>query len=126
MLIYVDDIIITRSNAQLITSLITKLSSDFAVKDLGLLHFILWIEVHDIKEGLHITREKYVQDILDKADLLNASHISTTMATSSNPSPTNENLVDATTYRSLVRSLQYLSLTRPDIIPAVIKVCQSM
>lgn len=94
MLIYVDDIILTGSDSQLVTSLITKLSFEFVVKDLGLLHFFLGIEVHHTKEGLHITQEKYVRDILAKANMLNASHISTPMATSSNPSPTDANLVD--------------------------------
>jgi histone deacetylase 1/2 len=46
MLIYVDDIIVTRSSDQAITALLQNLSSEFALKDLGDLHYFLGIEVH--------------------------------------------------------------------------------
>jgi len=39
MLVYVDDIIITGTDAKLIQSIIAQLQQEFPVKDLGLLHF---------------------------------------------------------------------------------------
>jgi len=45
ILIYVDDIIITRTNNSLINSLIESLSSHFSLKDLISLHYFLGIEV---------------------------------------------------------------------------------
>jgi len=41
LLIYVDDIIITASDPAAITELLQLLSADFAVKDLGDLHYFL-------------------------------------------------------------------------------------
>lgn len=41
LLIYVDDIIITASDPATITELLQLLSADFAVKDLGDLHYFL-------------------------------------------------------------------------------------
>ena len=44
-LIYVDDVIITGNNEKEIQSTINNLSSKFALKDLGNLHYFLGIEV---------------------------------------------------------------------------------
>jgi hypothetical protein len=46
ILIYVDDIIVTSSSDQAISALLHHLSSEFALKDLGDLHFFLGLEVH--------------------------------------------------------------------------------
>jgi histone deacetylase 1/2 len=41
LLIYVDDIIVTSSSDKAITALLQDLTSDFAIKDLGPLHYFL-------------------------------------------------------------------------------------
>lgn len=58
--------------------------------------------------------------------MLEASSIATLMATSYTKNPKDEENVDSTQYRSIVGSLQYLTLTRPDIPYSVNKVCQHM
>jgi hypothetical protein len=45
LLIYVDDIIVTSSSSEAVTSLLSDLRSDFALKDLEDLHYFLGIEV---------------------------------------------------------------------------------
>jgi hypothetical protein len=45
MLIYVDDIIVTISSSDAVTALMHDLKKEFALKDLGDLHFFLGIEV---------------------------------------------------------------------------------
>ena len=42
VLIYVDDIIVTSSSSEAIASLLKDLSAEFALKDLGDLHFFPW------------------------------------------------------------------------------------
>jgi hypothetical protein len=44
LLVYDDDIIMVTSSAAAIDRLIVALSSDFAIKDLGKLHFFPWAE----------------------------------------------------------------------------------
>jgi type III secretory pathway component EscS len=44
VLVYVDDIVITSSVPGIINKLIQELQFDFAIKDLGLLHFFLGVE----------------------------------------------------------------------------------
>ena len=46
VLIYVDDILLTGNDSQLITHLISTLHSQFALKDLGDLHLFLGIGAH--------------------------------------------------------------------------------
>ncbi|XP_022157372.1 uncharacterized protein LOC111024092 [Momordica charantia] len=126
MLICVDDIILTGNNQTFIMNLVTKLSTEFALKDLGALHYFLGVEVQHTHNGFHITQSRYTRDILMKAKMLEVSPISTPMATSKNKCPHENELVDPTAYRSLVGSLQYLTLTRPDIHFYVNKACQHM
>ncbi|XP_073360660.1 uncharacterized protein [Aegilops tauschii subsp. strangulata] len=58
VLIYVDYIIVTSSFDEVITGLLKDLSADFALKDLGDLHYFLGIEVKRHKDGLHLSQEK--------------------------------------------------------------------
>jgi hypothetical protein len=52
LLIYVDDIIIMRNNPKVIGSFVLKLNHNFAIKDLGYIHYFLRIEVHHTRDGL--------------------------------------------------------------------------
>ena len=69
VLIYVDDIIVTSSSHEAITGLLKDLSAEFALKDLGDLHYFLGIEVKKHKDGLHLSQEKYANDLVRKAGL---------------------------------------------------------
>ena len=70
MLIYVDDIIVTSSSNEAVTALLKDLNSEFALKDLGDLHFFLGIEVKRNSEGgLHLSQEKYATDLLNRVGL---------------------------------------------------------
>ena len=64
VLIYVDDIIVTRSSNEAIQGLLKDLGADFALNDLGDLHFFLGIEVKRHKDGLHLSQEKYATDLV--------------------------------------------------------------
>jgi histone deacetylase 1/2 len=127
VLIYVDDIIVTSSLDQAISALLHDLKDDFALKDLGALHFFLGIEVKKLDDGLLLTQEKYATDLISKVGMAKCT-------SSPTPLSSNEKLMlhdglplgpeDCTQYRSVVGALQYLTLTRPDISFSVNKVCQ--
>jgi hypothetical protein len=55
VLIDVHDIIVTSSSDDAITALLHDLLEDFALKDLGPLHYFLGIEVKKIHNGLCLT-----------------------------------------------------------------------
>ncbi|GJR57073.1 putative ribonuclease H-like domain-containing protein [Tanacetum coccineum] len=86
----------------------------FIKKDKG---DILLVQVKQKDDGIFISQDKYVADILKKFDFV-------TMKTSSTPIETNKALlkdeeaedVDVHLYRSMIRSLMYLTASRPDIM----------
>ena len=63
LLVYVDDIFSSRA----IDRLVLGLRKDFAVKDLGSLHYFLGIEVARRSGDLTLTQRKYALDLLRRA-----------------------------------------------------------
>jgi histone deacetylase 1/2 len=61
LLIYVDDIIVTSSSNYAISALLQDLNKNFAIKDLGDLHYFLGIEVTKRQNGLLLTQEQYAK-----------------------------------------------------------------
>lgn len=64
LLIYVDDITVASSIPDATSALLQELSKDFALKDLGDLHYFLDIEVHKVRNGILLSQEKYASDLL--------------------------------------------------------------
>ncbi|CAN6676589.1 unnamed protein product [Malus baccata var. baccata] len=127
MLLYVDDIIITGSHTQAITEVIQSLTQEFDMKDLGSLHYFVGIQIVQSKDGLFLSQDKYVTDLLTKSDMLLSKPCATpclpyNRLVSDDGKPYN----NPTLYKSLVGALQYLTFTRPDIAFAVHQVCQFM
>jgi hypothetical protein len=58
VLVYVDDIIVASSSPSATTALLQNLEKDFALKDLGDLHYILGIEVTKINNGIMLSQHK--------------------------------------------------------------------
>jgi hypothetical protein len=125
VLVYVDDIIITAFVPEAIPNLLQQLRTSFAVKDLGKLNFFLGVEVTALKSGLLLSQRRYSLDLLKRTNMLEAKPISSPMASSSSLFAfAGDPMEDPLLYRSIVGSLQYLSLTRPDPAFAVNRVCQ--
>ena len=80
MLIYIDDIILTGNNNQVIQQLIDALGCEFAIKDLGQLKYFLGFEVQHIQGGIVLSQSKYAKDLLTRTGLSNSSHFNTPMA----------------------------------------------
>jgi hypothetical protein len=127
VLIYVDDIIITSSSNQAIDTLLSNLKSDFAVKQLGPLKFFLGIEVLNSPNGVLLSQQCYIKDILSCTKMLVVKPVHTPMASSTSLSAhEGEPFSDHTLFRNTVGALQYLSITRPDIAFAVNKLSHFM
>ncbi|RVW48160.1 Retrovirus-related Pol polyprotein from transposon RE2 [Vitis vinifera] len=77
VLIYVDDLIITGSNADSIAALKKKLQGKFPVKDLGPLKYFLGIEVATSRKGLFLNQRKYTIDLLRDSNMLNSKPANT-------------------------------------------------
>jgi histone deacetylase 1/2 len=127
VLVYVDDIIVASSSQQATEALLKDLQQDFALKDLGDLHYFLGIEVKKTQDGLVMSQERYAANVLSRSGMDKAKAVDTPLSESEKLSivdgvPLGPD--DSTRYRSPVGALQYLTLTRPDIAFAVNKVCQ--
>ncbi|XP_043714634.1 uncharacterized mitochondrial protein AtMg00810-like [Telopea speciosissima] len=127
ILIYVNDIIITGSDTDMVTSLRQQLSREFSIKDLGKLHFFLGIEVVPHSRGLVLTQSRYISDLLKRTGMVDCKSVKTPMATSVKLSDSGGALMsDPTTYWSVVGALQYVTLTQLDVSFLVNWVCQFM
>jgi len=122
--VYVDDIIITGSSSALVNDLVLKLDSVFSLKNLGSLNYFLGIEVkHLADNSLLLTQSKYIKDLLAKTNMFECNPINTPMMSSCKLSRQGS---DTSHDNSLYRSLQYATITRPEIAYSINKVCQFM
>jgi hypothetical protein len=126
-LLYVDDIVLAASSMGFLQHIIAALSSAFAMKDLGPLHYFLGIQVQRTKEGFILHQQHYAEDVLQRAGMLNCKPASTPVDTKAKVSAgEGELLQDQTFYRRNAGALQYMVLTRPDLAYAVQHACLHM
>ena len=66
LVVYVDDIIITRNDMACISSLKSFLHGQFHTKDLEMLKYFLGVEVMRSKRRIFLSQRKYVLDLLSE------------------------------------------------------------
>ncbi|XP_026452189.1 uncharacterized protein LOC113352596 [Papaver somniferum] len=135
LLLYVDDMVITGSDLEGINNLKTYLSSCFHLKDLGFLSYFLGIEVGKSNNGYLVSQVKYVMqfllvyasEIIQRTGITDTKVVDTPLEVNVRHSPTDGTLLsNPILYRQLVGSLNYLTITRPDISHDVHIVSQFM
>ncbi|GJW65276.1 putative ribonuclease H-like domain-containing protein [Tanacetum coccineum] len=88
-------------------------------------HFFLGLQVKQKEDGIFISQDKYVAEILKKFDFVSVKTASTPIETQK-PLVKDEEAsdVDVHLYRSMIGSLMYLTASRPDIMfAAVLESC---
>lgn len=126
LLIYIVDIIITASDPAAITDLLQLLNVDFAVKDLSDFHYFLGVEVLKLNSSLLLSQQRYIMNLLKKKNMHEAKPVTPPMASSSALTAfSGDPMDDRSLYHSIVGSLQYLSLPRPDLSFAANRVANS-
>ena len=86
------------------------------MKDLGLMHYFLGLEVWQSPKGIFLNQGKYKVEILKRFDMLDCKAMATPMDTNLKMlSDETSELVDMTQYRQIIGPLMYLTNTRPDI-----------
>jgi hypothetical protein len=69
LLLYVNDLFLT-GEEKLITECKNKITSEFEMKDLGLMHYFLRLEVWQTPERIFLNQGKYAVKILKRFDML--------------------------------------------------------
>nr|GEV47376.1 ribonuclease H-like domain, reverse transcriptase, RNA-dependent DNA polymerase [Tanacetum cinerariifolium] len=111
--VYVDDIIFGSTKKELSTKFKKLLNNKFQMSSMGDISFFLGLQVQQKSDGIFLSQEKYMADILKKFDF-------TTVKISTNPIEPNKALVkdakakdvDVDLYRSMIESLMYLTTSR--------------
>ena len=104
-----------------------ELASEFEMKDLGLLHYFLGLEVWQKPGEIILSQGKYTVEILQKFGMTECKTMVTPMdANLKKLASSDSQMVDPTMYRQLIGSLMYLVNTRPDICFAVSTLSQFM
>ncbi|GJZ50942.1 putative ribonuclease H-like domain-containing protein [Tanacetum coccineum] len=118
--VYVDDIIFGSTKKSMCTEFEDCMHKRFQMSSMGELTFFLGLQVKQQPDGIFISQDKYVADILKKFDFWSI-RTATTPIESNKPLVKDEDGedVDVHVYRSMIGSLMYLTASRPDIMFAV-------
>jgi histone deacetylase 1/2 len=95
---------------------------EFTLKDMGLVHYFLSIQVQRNDNGFFLQQQQYALNLLKHASMNNCRPYDTPVDTAeklSSDAGSPLSTSDASDYRSLVGALQYLMMTRPDLQYAV-------
>ncbi|GJZ42314.1 putative ribonuclease H-like domain-containing protein [Tanacetum coccineum] len=122
--VYVDDIIFGSTKKELCNAFEKLMHEKFQMSSMGELTFFLGLQVKQKKDGIFISQDKYVDEILKKFRFTEGF---TEVKTASTPMETQKPLLkdedgeelDVHLYRSMIGSLMYLTSSRPDIMFAV-------
>lgn len=120
VLVYVDDLIISGNNHEVIKHFKTYLSNCFKMKDLGPLKYFLGLEVARNPTGVFLCQRKYTLDIIAETSLLGAKQAGFPIEQNHKLGlAQGKELTDPEVYRRLVGRLIYLAVTRPDLAYSV-------
>ncbi|KAJ9705810.1 hypothetical protein PVL29_003762 [Vitis rotundifolia] len=126
-LVYVDDIIVTGNDEREKHELKQRLATKFEIKELGKLKYFLGIEVTYSTQGIFISQQNYVTDLLAEIGNIGCKPVSTPMDPNHKLGEAKEEpMVDKRMYQRLVGRLIYFALTRPNIAYSVSVISQFM
>lgn len=118
--LYVDDLISTGNNVSMFDEVKRAMIQEFETIDMGLMSYYLGIEVNQMGDGIFLSQKKYASEILQTFRMEDSKIVNTLMLTSLKLSKEKkDNLVDPSYFKSLIRSIRYLTATRPYIVFSV-------
>ncbi|GJR48547.1 putative ribonuclease H-like domain-containing protein, partial [Tanacetum coccineum] len=118
--VYVDDIIFGSTTKSMCTEFEDCMHKRFQMSSMGELTFFLGLQVKQQPDGIFISQDKYVADILKKFDVCFIK-TATTPIELNKPMVKDEDGIDIDVhvYKSMIGSLMYLTASRPNIMFAV-------
>ena len=128
LVLYVDDLFLTGDDP-LIHQCKRELAAEFEMKDLGLMHYFLGLEVWQRPGEIFLSQGKYIVKLLERFGMVDCKSVSTPMELNFKKlsgSAAGPILANPTEYRQLIGALMFLVNTRPDICFAVNTLSQQM
>ncbi|XP_019091415.1 PREDICTED: uncharacterized protein LOC109128812 [Camelina sativa] len=118
--LYVDDLIYTGNSTVMLEEFKVSMMSEFSMTDLGKMKYFLGVEVVQDEKGIFISQKKYAEETLRKYGMEECNAVKNPMVPGNKLSREGAGEeVNPTTFKQLVRSLRYLTATRPDLIYSV-------
>nr|GEU48838.1 retrovirus-related Pol polyprotein from transposon TNT 1-94 [Tanacetum cinerariifolium] len=115
--VYVDDIIFGSTKKKLCNAFEKMIYKKFQMSSMGELTFFLELQVKQKQDGIFISQDKYVAEILKKYSFSKVKNASTPIETQK-PLLKDEDgeQVDVYMYRLMIASMMYLTFSRPHIM----------
>ncbi|XP_050258879.1 uncharacterized mitochondrial protein AtMg00810-like [Quercus robur] len=118
-----DDIVFGSTIDHLTQEFLEEMKKEFVMSMVGELNYFLGLQVKQQKDGIFISQEKYAKNLIKRFSLESKKHASTSMSSSVKLGFDLASVeVDLTLYRSMIGSLLYLTMSRPNIAFSV-EVC---
>jgi hypothetical protein len=118
--IYVDDIIFGSTNQDYYDEFGKMMAKEFEMSMIEELSYFLGLQIKQLKNGIFVSQGKHIKDMFKKFSMKDAKGISTPMGTNESlDSDKSGNMVDQNMYRSMIRSLLYVTASRLDVIFSV-------
>ena len=115
--IYVDEIIFGATNHCLCEEFSKLMQGEFEMSMMGELKFFFGLQIKQCKDKIFINQTKYAREILKKFGLDGVKSSKTLMSSTTKLNKDeNGKSVDKKHFRDMIRSLFYLTASRPDII----------
>jgi hypothetical protein len=120
VLVYVDDIIFGCNKDSLVQRFSSAMESEFEMSMIGELSFFLGLQITQRSEGMFISQEKYLREMLKRFQMEDSKPVGTPMVIGCKLSKDDDSPdVDQSSYRSMIGSLLYITASRPDIMHVV-------
>ncbi|GAU37106.1 hypothetical protein TSUD_278930 [Trifolium subterraneum] len=125
--LYVDDLICTGNNLDMILDFKESMKKNFAMTDLGKMKYFLGVEVIQSDVGIFIHQHKYAIEILKRFGMENCNNVCSPIVPGCKlDKDENGKATDATTFKQMVGCLMYLLATRPDLAYSICLVARFM
>jgi FtsZ-interacting cell division protein YlmF len=120
VLVYVDDIIFRCNKDSLVKWFASSMESEFEMSMIGELSFFLGLQITQRSEGMFISQEKYLREMLKRFQMEDSKPVGTPMVIGCKLSKDDDSPdVDQSSYRSMISNLLYITASRPNIMHVV-------
>lgn len=125
--IYVDDLLFTSDDEELLIEFKRSMKDEFDMTDLGKMRYFLGIEVMQKTDGIFICQRKYAAELIERFEMQNFNPVCNPIVPGQKIGRDEAGVkVDATIYKQVVGSLMYLTATRPDMMFVVCLISRFM